>query len=113
MKKYSLFIGRWEPWHAGHEKLIRTVLDEGKNVCIAIRDTEKSKENPYSVEERRNMICACFAKEIFIDKSVRITVIPDITEVCYGRKVGWGIREIRLAEETEKISATRIRGGNE
>lgn len=37
--------------------------------------------------------------------------IPDVIEICYGRKPGWGIREIRLSEELEEISATSIRKG--
>ena len=37
MSKYSLFIGRWQPWHEGHLWLINQRLKEKKNVCIAIR----------------------------------------------------------------------------
>ncbi len=40
----SLFIGRYQPFHAGHMALIETVLREGKEVCIAIRDTEISEK---------------------------------------------------------------------
>ena len=39
--KYSLFIGGWQPWHEGHRWLIDQRLNEGLNVCIAIRDVEK------------------------------------------------------------------------
>lgn len=103
---YSLFIGRWQPFHDGHKKLIQTVLDEGKNVCVAIRDTEVSDKNPYSASQRMEMIQAAFPQ-------VKVIVIPDIEEVIYGRKVGWGIREIRLDEDTENISGTKIRQQNE
>ena len=106
--QYSLFIGRYQPLHAGHIKLIRKVLDEGNYVCIAIRNTAIDKNNPFDLHERMKMLEREFGKEI--DKAiVVISVLPDISEVCYGRKVGWGIREIRLDEETEKISATEIR----
>ena len=100
--KYSLFIGRYQPLHEGHIKLIRSVLDEGKNVCVALRDTPISDTDPYTVEQRMEM----FAKDL---PEVKVIVIPDIEEVCYGRNVGWGIREIRLDKETESISATKIR----
>lgn len=100
--KYSLFIGRWQPFHEGHQKLIQKVLDEGKNVCVAIRDTEISDENPYTAEERERMILCAFPM-------VKVIIIPDIEEVVYGRRVGWGIREIRLDEATENISATKMR----
>lgn len=99
---YSLFIGRWQPFHEGHQKLIKTVLDEGKNVCVAIRDTEISESNPYSAEEREIMI-----KKIF--PQVKTIIIPDIEEIVYGRKVGWGIRELHLDDNIESISGTTIR----
>jgi hypothetical protein len=41
----------------------------------------------------------------------KVIVIPDIAEVCFGRKVGYGIREIHLDEATEAISGTEIRNG--
>ena len=95
-------IGKFQPFHEGHKKLIQTVLDEGKNVCVAIRDTGTDENNPYTSWEREKMI-----RDVF--PQVRIIVIPDIEEIIYGRKVGWGIREIKLDAETEAISATKIR----
>ncbi len=32
MKKYALYIGRWQNWHKGHEWLINQQLNQGKNV---------------------------------------------------------------------------------
>ena len=106
--KYSLFIGRYQPLHEGHIKLIRSVLDEGKNVLVAIRDTSIDEENPYSLMDRRKMFRKEFEKELK-ERRMKIRRIPDIEEVCYGRKVGWGIREIRLDETTESISGSEIR----
>ena len=39
-KQYSMFIGRWQPWHDGHRWLIDQRLEQGKNVLICIRDIE-------------------------------------------------------------------------
>lgn len=100
--KYSLFIGRWQPFHKGHQALIQKVLDEGKNVCVAIRDTPISDTDPFTTDEREAMI-----KSIFPD--IKVIVIPDIEEVVYGRKVGWGVRELHLDVETELISGTKER----
>jgi len=36
MKKYALYIGRWQNWHKGHEWLINQQLNQGKNVWVAI-----------------------------------------------------------------------------
>ena len=51
MKKYSMFIGRWQPWHEGHRWLIDQRLKKGKNVWIAIRDVEPNKDQPWTAEE--------------------------------------------------------------
>lgn len=104
----SLFIGRWQPLHEGHIKLIRTVLNEGNKVCIGIRNTPVNEKNPYSVDERYKMIEKEFEKEIEQDK-VYITVLPDIKEVVFGRGVGYGFRQLNLDKKIEKISGTKIR----
>ena len=36
-------------------------------------------------------------------------LVPNITNICYGRGVGYTIEEIVLSEEIQKISATKIR----
>ena len=101
----SLFIGRWQPFHDGHKELINHVLKEGKSVVIAVRDTEISEGNPYTAKE-----CVKRIEEAYKDNpKVKVIIIPDISEVCYGRKVGWSIRRIRLDKQIEEISATKIR----
>lgn len=102
----SLFIGRWQPFHEGHKKLIETVLKKKKPVVIAIRAAEINKENPFSVHERWNTIQKALSE---YGSLVKIVVIPDIDEVCYGRDVGYQIRRIELSDEIEKISGTKLR----
>ena len=36
-------------------------------------------------------------------------MVPNITNISYGRGVGYKIEEIVLSEEIQKISATKIR----
>ena len=36
-------------------------------------------------------------------------LVPNITNICYGRGVGYKIEEIVMSEEIQKISATKIR----
>lgn len=104
--KPSLFIGRWQPFHEGHQALVETVLKQGKPVIIAVRCTARGPSDPYSVEERW-----AFISEVLADYGslVRIIAIPDFDEICYGRGVGYGIRRVDLDEEVEAVSATRIR----
>jgi nicotinamide mononucleotide adenylyltransferase len=109
--EWSLFIGRWqvpERLHEGHIQLIRTVLNEGGKVCIGIRDTKIDKKNPYTIEQRKKLFYKEFSHEIITNR-MKLVVLPDIKEVCHGRKVGWGVREIRLNKKIENISATEIR----
>lgn len=106
MKPASLFIGRWAPFHEGHEALIESVLSTGKPVVIAIRDTEPSFDDPYSTSERWAKI-----QDALHDwgSLVRIIVIPDIDEVCYGRDVGYAVRRIDLTDELHEVSGTKRR----
>jgi len=105
----SLFIGRWQPFHNGHKTLIETVLKKGKPVIIAIRDTKISESNPFTTFERWSMIQKSLIK---YGNLVKIVVIPDIDEVCYGRDVGYSVRKIDLDKEIENISGTKIRALN-
>jgi len=108
MKKFSLVIGRFQPPHLGHFKIIQTLLDEGKNVTIGLRDADLGENNPYGYEEREAKFKERFADEIEDDR-IRFACLDDITEVVYGRNVGYNIREIKLPPEIEAISATQIR----
>lgn len=101
--KYSLLIGRFQPFHDGHAAMVDALLAEGKHVCIALRDTPLDASNPYTPEERQEMIRARYGDR------VKTIVVPDIEEVVYGRDVGYSIRQLHLGAEIESISATKIR----
>ena len=44
-----------------------------------------------------------------VEGRFKIMLVPNITNICYGRGVGYKIEEIVLPEEIQKISATKIR----
>lgn len=100
--KYSFFIGRFQPLHEGHLAMFDAARKEGKKIAVGIMDTERSKKNPYSLSERVMM----FRKKA---PDIKCYHVPPIDEVCYGRDVGYGIRQIHLAPEIEAIRATDIR----
>jgi len=103
-----MFIGRWQPWHAGHRWLIDQRLNEGKNVLICIRDIEPDEKNPwYSIEVMSNLHKE-LADLIEADR-VRVMIIPDIESVNFGRGVGYDIIEHEPPIEVKEISATKIR----
>jgi len=106
--KYSLFIGRWQPWHDGHQWLIDQRLNEGKNVCIAIRDVEPNENQPWTAQQIKDNLKIRFFNEI-TDGKIKITIIPDIESVNYGRGVGYDIIEHNPPTDIKEISATKIR----
>lgn len=109
MDKYSLVIGRFQPFHEGHKALIESLLAEGKRVCVAIMDTKQDEDNPLTVEDRRQRIQSTYA---YVGPYYfRIEVIPPIAEVCYGRDVGYKLT--RVHHDKEHIRATDIRNGTE
>ena len=108
MKAYSLFIGRWQPWHEGHRWLIDQRLNEGKNVWIGIRNVEPSENQPWTAHE----VMMNIQEELndLIEKGrIFISIVPDIESVNYGRGVGYEIIEHVPPEDIKKVSATKIR----
>ena len=106
--KYSMFIGRWQPWHDGHRWLINQRLDQGKNVLICVREVSKDDSNPYDPESVKKNI-ENELKDLVLSKRVKVIVIPDIESVNYGRGVGYEIIEHVPPDEVGQISATKIR----
>ena len=106
--KYSMFIGRWQPWHDGHRWLIDQRLNQNKNVLICIREVSKDDSNPYDPLEVKENI-ERELNDLILSKRVKIIIIPDIESVNYGRGVGYDIIEHVPPNSIGKISATEIR----
>lgn len=70
----ALFIGRFQPFHNGHLKVIKTLLENHKEVIVVIGSAQESgtKENPYSADVRLEMIGSCFSKT----ELARLIIIP-------------------------------------
>ena len=108
--KYSMFIGRWQEWHKGHQWLIDQQLKNGNPVLICIRDVMPDKLNPYTCEEvYDNLHKDPLLKEFIKLNMVKVIIIPDIESVNYGRGVGYDIIEHFPPPEIKEISATKIR----
>ena len=107
-KQFSMFIGRWQPWHDGHRWLIDQRLEQGKNVLICIRDIEPNEQNPFTAQEvYENILFKLY--DLIIEGRVKVMVIPDIESVNFGRGVGYDIIEHLPPQEVSDISATKIR----
>ena len=108
-KKYSMFVGRWQPLHAGHLWLINQRLKEGYNVWLAIRDVKPDEKNPWTAQEIEKMVHEGELKDLIADGKVITSIIPDIESINYGRGVGYDIIEHIPPQEIGEISATSIR----
>lgn len=100
----ALYIGRWQPFHNGHDHIIQNKLKEGIPVAIAVRDTPVEEWDPYTMEQRLQMI-----REVYKNDDVVVFPMPDIESVNIGRKVGYGVNRFDSPEHIEGISATQIR----
>ena len=105
-KPTAQMLGRWQPFHDGHLALFKKILEKTGQVIIMVRDMPKSDNNPFEFEDIKKRI-----EEKLKDYTGKFDVIkvPNITNICYGRDVGYKIEEIVLPKEIQKISATEIR----
>ena len=103
-------MGRYQPWHAGHRALFIRAMKRTGQVAILVRSQKIDSNNPHSYSE-----VALLIEKDLIEHSYNINVdyiilqVPNITDITYGRKVGYTITEEILPEHIENISATKIR----
>ena len=106
-KPTAQILGRWQPFHDGHYTLFQEIIKKTGQVCIQIRDVQGVDDNPFdfktvkrSIEEKLNPK---------FEGRFKIMLVPNITNISYGRGVGYKIEEIILPDHIQKISATKIR----
>ena len=106
-KPTAQMLGRWQPFHDGHYTLFRKIIKKTGQVCIQVRDVKGVDDNPFDFEEVKRKISEKLTPEF--KNRFKIVLVPNITNICYGRGVGYKIEEIVLPEKIQKISATKIR----
>ena len=105
-KPTSQMLGRWQPWHEGHQKLFEEILKKTGQVNIMVRDVQGVGDNPFDFETVKKNILTALDE---FKQRIKITLVPNITNICYGRGVGYKIEEVILDQKTQEISATKIR----
>lgn len=106
-KPTALFLGRYQPFHEGHKQLIIEGIKRVGQVCIAVRDTHGTDaKNPFDYQFVKARI-----EEGLKAYAGRFVVmpLPNITNIFYGRDVGYTIEKIELTDDLHDISATKIR----
>ena len=115
-KPTVLLLGRWQPWHDGHLALFERALSKTGQVVIQVRDVEGSSggegqdDNPFSFEEilediTKKLSCSGYS----INEEFIIQLVPNVTNITYGRGVGYDIDQESFESDIESISATKIR----
>ena len=103
----ALMIGRFQPWHDGHRALFLQALEMEGYVVIGVRETHGlGDQNPFTFAEVKERI-----EELLSDfvGSFEIRRLPNVTNIVYGRDVGYRITHVELEPAIESISATQIR----
>jgi hypothetical protein len=113
-------LGRWQPWHDGHQELFKRCHAMTGQVCIMIRQVPEKREansrvpgqddNPFDLATVQQNIIDGLAKDGFtIMQDYVIMVVPNIVDISYGRGVGYTFTEHDLGKDIHEISATKIR----
>ena len=106
-KPTSQMLGRWQPFHDGHYALFEKIIKKTGQVCIQVRDVQGVDDNPFNFETVKKNIEEKLNSKY--KNRFKIILVPNITNICYGRGVGYTVEEIALPEKIQKISATKIR----
>ena len=109
-------LGRWQPWHQGHQELFKRCVEKTGQVMIQVRDVQGSsggngqEDNPFDWETVCKNIEEGLSKDGF-KKGVEyeIMLVPNIVNISYGRGVGYVFEEEVFEDLITNISATKIR----
>ena len=109
-------LGRWQPWHDGHQALFKRCIAKTGQVIIQVRDVQGASggigqdDNPFDWDT----VCSNIEKGLLKDDFRRgveyeIMLVPNIVNITYGRGVGYTFEEERFDKTVTEISATKIR----
>ena len=95
----------FKEWKIIH--LFKKILKKTGQVCIQVRDVQGVDDNPFDFKTVKKNIEEKLSPKF--KNRFKVVLVPNITNICYGRGVGYKIEEIVLPEKIQKISATKIR----
>ncbi len=109
-------LGRWQPWHQGHQELFKRCVAKTGQVIIQVRDVQGSSggvgqdDNPFNWETVCKNIEEGLSRDGF-KKGIEyeIMLVPNIVNISYGRGVGYIFEEEVFENSITNISATKIR----
>ena len=109
-------LGRWQPWHDGHQALFKRCVAKTGQVIIQVRDIQGASggagqdDNPFNWAT----VCKNIEDGLANDGFKRgieyeIMLVPNVVNITYGRGVGYILEEETFGDNIESISATKIR----
>ena len=106
-KATAQMLGRWQPFHEGHYALFEEIIKITGQVCVQIRDVQGVDDNPFDFDTVKKNIEEKLNPKY--KNRFKVMLVPNITNISYGRGVGYRIEEVVLPEKIQQISATKIR----
>ena len=101
-------LGRWQPWHPGHRALFDRAVRKTGQVVIQIRDCQGwNGSNPFAADQVKALIKRDL--DPLYQGQYEIQLVPNVTNITYGRDVGYKIEQEVFDAATHAISATEIR----
>ena len=101
----TLMLGRYQPWHEGHHALYKVAGERTSQVLVAVRDTGgTSEKDPLEFPRVKEFI----DKDPYMNGAL-VLKVPNITNIVYGRDVGYKIEQVDLGAQIHAISATQKR----
>ena len=109
-------LGRWQPWHEGHQALFLRCIAKTGQVIIQVRDVQGASggdgqdDNPFDWDQ----VCSNIEDGLSRDSFKRgidyeIMLVPNVVNITYGRGVGYVFEEETFDDAITSISATKIR----
>ena len=114
-KPTVLLLGRWQPWHDGHLALFKRAISKTGQVIIQVRDVKDSSggdgqdDNPFSFEEIADNIEKKLSQSGYcLNDHYLIQLVPNITNITYGRGVGYKIEQESLSLTLSPLAQPRL-----
>ena len=107
-KETVQMLGRWQPWHDGHRALFERAIAKTGQVVIQVRNCQGwNGSNPFSY----NQVCSHIRRDLdpLYQGQYEIMLVPNITNITYGRDVGYTIEQESFNASVTNISGTSIR----
>jgi len=100
MPNTCLFIGRFQPFHKGHLLVVKGMVQACDKITIAIGSSKTTDtENPFTAEERRDMIQQALQGENIIPQHDVVFIdVPD-----YASDTEWVDKCLELAGEVNTV----------